>query len=153
VLATISPAVADVVPRDGTWGNYIASSGAMAKFVMRNQVISDVEYQIPITCLTDGVERPDAYKGGDAFPANTRLRRLTVERNYMEMDEGYSGREMGVVVTVNFRGPKATMTIWANRSTGNEPCDGRVTIPLKRGPLPSGTYCEYNPATKQFDCT
>jgi hypothetical protein len=147
------PAHADVVPRDGTYSGMDGQSAAMGTFVMRNQIVAGVQYQIPITCIdSDGNTMQDFFKGGGAFPANTRLNsRLRLQRNYMEADEGMSGRTLGVLVTISFRGTAPTMTVRANRGT-ELPCDGTSTIALTRGPLPSGNRCEYSAASRRFTC-
>ncbi len=147
------PAEAGVVPRDGTYAGFNARTGAMGLFVMRNQIVAGVEYQIPITCIdSDGNTITDAFKGGGAFPANTRLgSNLRLQHNYMERDEGLSGRELGVLVTIDFSGRAAKMNVRVNRGTST-PCDGSATIPLTRGPLPSGSRCEFNGARRTFTC-
>jgi|GEM_PF-6638018 len=148
-----SPAQAAVIPRDGTYAAMDLGTGAMALFVMREQIVAGVEYQIPITCIdSDGNTQSDFFKGGGEFPANTRLgTNLRLSRNYMEKDEGLSGRELGVQVKIDFSGSKPKMTVWANRGT-SLPCDGSTTLSLKRGPLPSGTQCSYNAARRTFTC-
>lgn len=125
----------------------------MGLFIMRNQIVAGVEYQIPITCIdSDGNTNTDVFTGGGAFPANTRLNsNLRLQHNYMESDEGLSGRTLGVVVSINFTGRTPRMTVRANRGTAL-PCDGASTIPLTRGPLPSGNRCEYSAATRRFTC-
>jgi len=152
-LLLAAPAHANVVPRDGTYGGMDAQSGAMGLFVMRDQIVAGVQYQIPITCIdSDGNTRQDFFKGGGAFPANTRLNSgLRLRHNYMEADEGMSGRALGVLVTISFRGNAPTMTVRANRGT-ELPCDGTSTITLTRGPLPSGNQCQYNAAARKFTC-
>jgi hypothetical protein len=152
-LLVAAPAHADVVPRDGTYGGMDARTAAMGLFVMRNQIVAGVQYQIPITCIdSDGNTRQDVFKGGGAFPANTRLNSgLRLRHNYMEADEGMSGRTLGVLVTISFRGNAPTMTVRANRGT-DLPCDGTSTITLTRGPLPSGNQCQYNATSRKFTC-
>lgn len=152
-LCLAAPAQADVVPRDGTYGGMNLTTGAMGMFVMRNQIVAGVEYQIPITCIdSDGNTSQDAFKGGGTFPPNTRLNaNLTLRNTYMESDEGLSGRRLGVQVTISFQGRRPTMQVWVNR-VGDIPCDGSATIPLARGPLPSSNQCTYNAASKTFTC-
>lgn len=152
-LSLAGPARADVVPRDGTYGGMNLSSGAMGLFVMRNQIVAGVQYTVPIRCIdSDGNTTSDLFQGGGKFPANTRLNsNLALQTNYMEDDEGLSGRKLGVLVTISFRGRQPTMRVLVNRGT-DRPCDGSAIIRLTRGPLPSGNQCAYNAAARTFTC-
>ena len=72
----------------------------------------------------DGNTITDAINGGGARPANTRLgSNLRILHDYMELDQGLSGRERGALVTIDF-------------------C----------GRLPSVNRCEYNRASRTCTC-
>lgn len=111
----------------------------MGLFELRSRVIHAMSYDIPIRCVSrvDGQVTHTTFYGGSGFPERTRIGgNLRVRTTYAEADRGNSGRTATVETLIDFRGNRPTMTVWIDGLNPEQPCTGRATLRLTRGPLP-----------------
>jgi hypothetical protein len=145
-----APASGTIIPRDGAWAGTAGTTfcdpddgcsdtDELGYFTLRARVVGAMSYTVVITCYDRETRQPyDRYfTGGKAFPRNTRIPGLLVTRRYDEVSEGRSG---AVTTTLDYRGSRAKLLVRvqiAGTVDGTyERCNGRTTIPLRRGPLP-----------------
>ncbi|MBJ7469794.1 MAG: hypothetical protein JHD16_00755 [Solirubrobacteraceae bacterium] len=144
---TATPAIADVVPRDGAWGGTITSEACdpaqggcapteeLGFFKLRARTVSALSYTVLVACYNrETRETYDrAFTGGKRFPSGQRVpTNLRLVETYDESSDGRSG---SATTTLDFRGSRAKLTVRLSVGGSIERCTGRTTIPLRRGPL------------------